>query len=973
MLQAPENRIALPEDMTLELDNLKFLEILKNIVRDEYRNQNRDQSDLIVMDAMKTGHLTSFYTPDRIVTPARVMTNGHLRSVWFKQAEYLGLEEPAVLNFHFGRPPNEDAEPFLAEQDKEVWETLENLNLQPYLWTCSGKLTIFAARPGTLGFLPHDITGEEQESLSGLAFKPGADPGKVAKRLRVNSGAPGVFFHPEPSHFPNLRLGEGMNYRVKVRDSGTVGDGGGCCPRSVANQLLRASGAPRWGDIIAFQIVILAADYSFKGLINIIPDELWQDWSVDLIIDAESVNHQVHSTKFTVGKLMPTRHKPNKRYFYVEPLNHGEIVGAFTDAAELAEQVGVIAERADGERWQRVIEAWLDEDRSLTEEDLEHLHPHGEEVEQTHIQETTQRDEEEKNGLMLAYEASGKSPFALTCVANMLTEGLANTWESHLSRSRRKAYDRDEPNAKPTMSGIMISGENLLLMDPRYAGATYPRRGYLRLIWHPRKEDQLIGVGLSRKDTLEFREALDGMDVDGDKVQFIPFTGENGLPMAQILRLPSSPYGGARFRLNLKDAARLRELGYHFHRLTGEGKYPDLYRRVDGEQVYPDVLHAKPHETPPVWTTNPREMVRRTAELNQYHGYMGKVFLAIQNLCYADRYDPKFHKFNISEEVIDPSLNGSKNPEQVYLPLQEANVRLIEQGHPVDGCIFPRIKPGVRELFEQRNKGKKFEPVVTCKHHHQTWRQAQEAANADLRKRSRTRALMAHGPASRLTEQLPAELYEIATAALEARTEAWANKAGEEREVWALEDLERNQKEARIAALIHEAKEAERSIILEAHGMAQQSVPDLEPGQFIAAWVQCSVSRAKRFQRREVDAIRTNALVKLPAAEIRGFLNERSEPTAVIRAEEPDLIQVGEECYVEECSKSRCAPQGSRKGYPHYHLSNDDEIITNLRPEARSYVGLKLRAAGEVPVISAGEWEQADPQSVFVVINPGEA
>ena len=956
--------------MAREQENERFLEILNMMVMDEYRTQRYLETDAAVQAAMRSSHLTSFYTADRIVTPARVMRNGHMKSVWFKHAEHLGLEEASVLNFFFGRPPNEDAEPHIEEQEKEVWEILERLNLQPYLWTSSGKLTIFAARPSDLQYLPLDISGETQESLSGLVLRPGSDPGKIAKRLRCFSGAPGVFFNAEPSYFPELHLVEDLSYRVGLRDSGTVGDGGGCCPESVAHGLLKASGAPLWGDIIAFQIVVLAADYSFKGLINIVPDRLWPDSSIDLLLDKESVNHQIHSTRATVGKLMPNRHKRNSRYFYVEPLNHGETIGEITDARELAEEVMVIAERTNSENWDRVMETWRREEKLLDEEDAEWLRPHGEEWDLSHIQQAAQKEEEEINGLMLAYEASGKSPFSLSSVTNMLTEGLANSWEAHLNRSRKKAYDWEQDSSlKPTMSGIMISGETLLLMDPGYAGVPYPRKGYLRLIWHPRQEDQLIGVGLSKKDTLELRDALDGMDVDGDKVQLIPMTGENGKPLAEIMRLPSSPDGGACLRLTLEDAARLREVGYHFNRRAGERKFPDLYKIVDGEQVYPDVLHATPHENPPVWTTDPGLMVRRTAELNQYHGYMGKVFLALENLSYADQYDPKIHKFNVSEEIIDASLNGSKDPESVYLPLQEANVRLVERGIPVDRCIFPRIRAGVRELFRERNPGKEFDPVMTCKHHHQVWGEAQERANGFHRNRSRTRALMAHGPAEWLTQCFRTKLYNIVVRALEERMKVWTRKSEAEKETWAIEDLNRNQKEAIVAGFIQDAKEAERTIIIKAYWKAAKTVEGLEPGQFIAAWTQAAASRNKRFRRFE--AICTSSLVKPPPEEIRGFLvRGKSQPTAILRVEEQDGIIEGEKCFVEE------SQQGRTKRYQ--LISEEGEIITDLRSEARNYLGLTLRAVGQLPRIPVtlrkeNTWEQAAIQAVFTVLNPQDA
>lgn len=999
MLKAPENRIGFSEEINQETqerareklqnlldqlvweeyqeyrdqDGMDFQALMDRMVWDELQVQRNQETNLTVQSAMRTGHLTSFFTPEQIVTPARVMRNGHLKSVWFKHAEHLGLREPAVLNFFFGRPPNEDAEPFIENQEKEVWDLLNRLNLQPYLWTNSGKLTIFAARPSDLQYLPTDITGTEQESESGLVFQPGADPGKQGKRLRVFSGAPGILFHSEPSLFPELNLGEDRKYRVGLRDSGTVGDGGGCCKASVAKKILKESGAPLWGDIVAFQIVILGSDYSFKGLINIIPDQLWQH-GVDLLIDQESVNHQVHSTKVTIGKVMPTRHKPNRRYFYVEPLNHGEIVGEITDVDEVTEQVMAIAERIDRENWKQVMETWHASGHVPGRDEPWWLRPQAEEWEKSsHIQQAAQRDEEEINGLMYAYEVSGRSPFFLTAVTNMLTEGIPNSWEAKLNRSRKKAHGWDKKD-KPTLSGIMISGECVVLMDPYYAGVPYPEEGYLRLIWHADDENEIKAAGLSPEDTRKYREALDGYDVDGDKGYIMPMLDEKGRPVAELLRLPASPYGGICLKMYPEDAAKMRRLGYHFNRRAGEKRFPNLYERVDGEQVYPDVLHATPHENPPVWTTDPGLMVRRAAELNQYHGYVGKVFLALANLVFADQYDPCDYKFSVSEEVVDPSLNCSRSPEGVYTPLHLANVRLVEREIPVDHCIFPKIQSGVKQLFKERNPGAEYEPIITCKPRHRRWGETQEGANGFQRNSSRAKALLTHGPADWLLQKFRTKLYNIATRALEDRMVVWKDKSVAEKEVRRREDLNRVQQEAVIAGLIQDAKESERAIVIGAYLKAVKTVEDLKPGQFIAAWVQAAAARQQRTRRFE--PIGTNVIIRLPSVELDGYADRgASLPTAIIRVDHPDSVVFGERYFVEEESKK----EGGKEVKKYWLVSEAGLDITELRAEARNYLGLELEAIGDMPKITVtrrkvgNTWEQAQNQMVFRALNPRDA
>ena len=993
MLQTSENRITLPHELEEEQKDRQFLELLSRMVENAFRDVSDLETDRTAQEAMMSGHLTSCYTPDRIITPDRVVRNTHMKSAWFEHSAHLGLKDPWVLNFSFGRPLDEDAGPEIEGNEEEAAELLKNLGQEPYLWTTSEKLTIFTARPSgpkilpkditnsaqksepEPRFLPKDITTSAQESTSGLVFAPGADPGKIGKRLRCYSGAPGVFFDSRPSFLPELNLGGAFPYRMRIRDSGTVGDGGGSCRSSIAREILQLSCAPLWGDIIAFQIVALGADYSFKALINIVPDEAWTDESADLVIDAKSVNHQVHSTKVTVGKLMPTRHKKNKNHFYVEPMNLGEVVNRFIDPDQLTAQAMAIAERADRENWDRAMDRSEELQAEFQAELRERLEENNEDdwEDLTHIQRAARQQPEEKNGLRLAYEECLGSPFGLPSVANLVTEGLSNSWEFQLKRSRKKSDDWNWETGKPespTLTGIMASGEKLLLMDPGYAGVPYPRKGYVRLIRHPKRDEQLIGIGLAKVDTLRLRDAFDGMDVDGDKLQMIPMRDERGQPQVLLMRSPMSIDGGACLRLTLKDAAELERMGYHFYRKTGEHQHPGLYQIRDGEQAYPDVLQAHPHETTPEWTTDPDLMVRRTMEMNQYRGIMGKVCLAAANLDYAGLYDPAKHKFNMSEAVIDPSLNASADPTPVLLPLQETILKAVREGTPLDRCLFPRIRKGIREMFRERHPGEEFAPVLTCRHHHHQWRKGQEAANRFLRDRMKERGLLAHGPAEWLSAGLRTKLYNLAVRALEERTAIWAHKAQEEREIWQTKDLSRHQKEARIAALIRDAKDAETGVVNDAYRKAVKTVEDLEPGQFMAAWIQAAVSRSKRFRRFE--PIRTGALLRLPPEEIRGFFRRgESVPTAIIRVNAETDVPGGTPCYVEE------AQVNGR--HVHRLVSTEDgETIAELGHEARYYLGLDLETAGYLPKVRVtlrknNTWQQTDPQMVLRVTNPQDA
>ena len=973
MTQTVENRIAMPPEIAIQAENYQFIQLLNRTVMDEYLEQRNQEIDLTVQLAMVSEHLTSYYTPDRIVTPGQVIQNNHSKSAWFEHAAHLGLKNPCILNFSFkraygvnGKPSDAPEIPEMEENEEEVASLLQRLGQQAYMWSTSEKLTLFTAAPSRTQFLPGDISNvETQESASGLVFATEADPGKIGKRLRAYGGAPGVFFDPKPSTFPNLNLGGDLALRIKIRDSGTMGDGGGSCPEFIGREIIGLSGAPTSGDIIAFQIVVLAADYSFKMLVNMIPNELWTDPDADLLIDADSLNHQVHSTLATVGKLIPTRHKKNKRYFYVEPMNLGEVVNRFIDAEQLTEQAMVIAERVDQETWDHA----MDRSEDLQEEFLEMLSESEENwTEKSHIQNAARREPEEKNGLILAYNECLGSPFGLPSITNLVAEGPAKNWEHQLKTPRNKSRDRE----KPTLTGITVSGEKLLLMDPGYAGVTYPRKGYIRLVWHPRKYDQLVGVALSKADTRRLRDAFDGMDVDGDKLQLIPMQNDRGRPMGLLMRSPMSIDGGACLRLTLEDAARLRQVGYHFYQKTGDHKYPGLYQIENGVQLYPDKLHAQPHESPPQWTTDPKLMVRRTLEMFQYRGFMGKVCLAAANLDYAGLYDPAKHKFNMSNEVIDPSLNASADPTPVLLPLQETILEAVRKGIPLDGCLFPKIQGGIQQIWQERYPGEKFEPKLACQPHHSQWKEGQEAAIDFLKERIKQRGHLAHGPEEWLTTTFRTKLYNLVVRALEERMSIWTDKAENDRETRNMENINWQQKDAMQSVFLRDAKDAESTVIKEAYQKAVRTVDDLEPGQFMATWVQATISRAKRFRRSE--PINVGALLKLPPEEVQGFFRRgESRATAIIRAEEMVQPAEGTACYVEEVTKS-----GSRTLMYKLVSSEDGEIIADLRSEAQFYLGLDLEFAGYIPQLRVtlrkdNVWEQTETQMIFRVNNPQDA
>ena len=201
----------------------------------------------------------------------------------------------------------------------------------------------------------------------------------------------------------------------------------------------------------------------------------------------------------------------------------------------------------------------------------------------------------------------------------------------------------------------------------------------------------------------------------------------------------------------------------------------------------------------------------------------------------------------------------------------------------------------------------------------------------------------------------------------------WAQKSDADRDTRNREDLNRNQMEAVIAGLIQDAKDSERSIVMEAYLKAVKSVEGLEPGQFTSAWVQVAIARQKRMRRFE--PIPTNAIVRLPSVELDGYnAMGPALPTAIIRADDPGDVIEGERCFVEE----ETVQERSKEVQKYWLIAESGMAITQLRTEARKYLGFQLEVIGSMPKITVtlrkeNNWEQAKNQMIFRILNPQDA
>ena len=906
--------------------------------------------NMVVRHFMRRHHLTSFVNKNEDITLKRVQPN-RMTSLWFEEARHLGLQRACLVTWS---PPKvkkgEDRGIHDALFAAQVERFMDVMDLRAYNWTGAENFTLFAAARTEMLYLPTDITTTEQESASGLVFNPDADPGKISKRIKVHTLAQGAFFVPEPSVFPDLRI-PGHVQRLHVHNSGTVGDGSGMYRESSAIKLLMATETPMWGDIIGIQTVVLAADYAFKGLFPIVPDEIFPVEDADLIIDEESVNHQVHSTKFTKGKIIPIRHRPNKRHFWAEPLVLGEVVNRFISAEEMASQTMVIAESQDRQDWNRA----LTEDgtilRQIEEAELTTEFPN-----ESHLKRATQKRDE--NRLMTAYVNSSKSPFASPAVTDLVAGQTANKWKS----SRKKSMP---------MPGIMVSGEKVWLMDPYYTGNPYPKTGYVRLIWHFNKPDQLIGVGLAKKDLIRHRDALDTVDCD-DRLQLIFLLDDRGVPHVLVLRSPLSIDGGVCLKLTSEDARTLRELGYHFYRKTGSHQFPGLHEIGKNGPLVPNALNPRKFDQAPQWTTDESLAMVRMLELTQFRGIMGHACNLSANLDYAGIYDPAKHKFNMSDSVIDPSLNAAADPTPVIRPMEEAHLEAIMRGEPMDPCVYQRIKASIEQLHaDNAKKGGKTQGALQvkfeCQPHHQVLKDSMQEAVGFLTERLTRRQFMANGPVDALQKKFRIKLANILTEAFDQRHNAWSTWSIKTAALRKIRDIEKEDRDIESAILLEEVKETEANTMTEAYEKALK-LTDYEPGSFIALWTQLATGNTKRFEKT-VKPIGMSAINHLPIEEFEAHYREggSSVPTAIIRTTEAWEFEPNQgEYLVRETTLDKV------KSYQ--LVDQSGEVVANLKKEARFYLNLNLTPLGYMPKIRTSKkkevWEQAPNLLLMAVNNP---
>ena len=916
--------------------------LVKHMVRihqDELISQ--EYQEAFIRKQMLDHNMSAYSTPNREITVASSHKN-QFKSAFFDLVEHFGQSRAAIVSWDFPRPTGDSKQSKEQQRttmgktlDRDVKHFLDIMDLQAQLWSASDSYTFFVTQTGNHRYLPSDITTGQQDGSLGLLFTPGADPGKYAKRLRVFTKSEGAFALPTPSHFPYFNIPGGRTHRLVCRETAGAGDGSGMYRESAAKELIRASGASHKGDIIAIQLVALGTDYAFKGVYIITPDEQFPEKDADIIVDKDSFNAQVLSRDFTIAKIIPLRHKPNRRYNWVEPLMHGRTVAGFIDPKHLSEQCIAISQMVADEAWNKAMAP----DTSFL--DIQQEVPQT--IEPNHVNRALSNRASATDVARLAYDASGKSPFASPQVMDLLAGGAYKRWKARQRKS--------DP-----MPGIMTWGERLLFMHPEYAGVSTPKQGYIRLVWHPRQPSQLIGFCMNPKDKAKFHHATDTADMD-DHFEFYPMT-DDVAQWALILRLPSSIGGGLVLRINQADAKKLKSIGYHFNQLTGAPRYPGIYDIHEGQPVIPYALKAKPFEQKPDWTTDESKALTSMLAMTRYREVIGRVTDLSANMDRAGIFEPSLHKFNLSEDVIDPSTNGSSDPTTIIEPLQKALIAAIEAGTPMDPCVFDRIKPQLADYLNRtRGKGAVLEPATHCDPQDEIIKSGMQKALQHQANLLNRWMLLANGPKHWLTANYDPQLVDIVLSAYKKRWEAWSHQGKERAKLRTEEDLTNSQKSARTAQLIEQAKLAESLAIADAYLQAI-ALPNYEDGHFLGLWQKLRNTGTQRFK----DTFRpqsTYFLTVLPPQEHLGYYAAgATTPTAIIAAQKivPKDI-MGEKVTI------RNTTLGTKAQRCELVTSNGQAIPLNRK--MAPYAGLSYKVIAPIPAPQTKAWEQ--PKHLYLL------
>ena len=891
------------------------------------------------LEHIKNGRLSAVYTPDSVTTVAGTHPNPY-HSAWFFEADHFGFTNPMVVTLNPPRYTESTPQSKLHYvQDAQAF--LDAMGLRAYDWTSSDNAhTLFVAMRTDRPFLPKSITDDQQDSPSGYRFRVDGDQGKIPKRKRSKSIAEGAFWVPRPSPMGVLELPNGYTHKVAYRDTKALGDGSGMYRKSSMIEFFKACGITPRGDYDGVYVSIITKEKSIKALLLATPDERFPDPGADLIVDTESLNSDLTNVFATGGKAIPIRHKPSPGYIWVQPLYLSEPFSHSTDPKVLAARCLQLARNVDDDATEAAF--------SYSKQDIE---------EDTTTPTYSRPDSDIHRAiaaqqmsplLRSAYESTNYNPFASPWLMDRLTGQHTKQWAA-----KRK-------NSWP-LPGIMADGDFLLIKHPYYAGVRPPAKGYIRIVWHPTREDDPTGFCMSAYDYVNDSVKHDTHDCDDHF--YLSYRTDGTQDYALVLRAPLSIGGGALLKLNKQDAKRLRAMGRFFYPLVEDTRYPDLHDTIDGEPLFPDVLKAEPIEELPRWTTDEDLALVSMYELSQFRGAIGPITDRLALLDKSGAWDPKMAKMCLSTEAIDPAANASKNP-YVIIPMLERIVHsLVLKGTPVCECMWPRLQKGIEALHEESGSpGGQLKPKFRCPPHHKVLKQAMTDSVELLEHRLNRRALLANGPSYWLTRQYDPALVTLALGAYTRQTALWKlhhQRVAATRKDESLEPAQKRKHQE--ASLRKTMKEAAKAVAAK-QALAKDTIEDYLDGDFMGCWWKLLSTASKRFTR-QMAPVKVYSFLDLPEEEFEAFYTAATTvPTALITAAtQPEQVWIGRTGTINS--------NVGKNGAPSYSFVDPDgTTIARLGKEAQYFTkhSITLKATVQ-PIPAQDEWEPAPRLMLFTI------
>ena len=734
-----------------------------------------------VTEAAMNG-LSAFRVPGTLFTAGAFHSDPN-QSVWFIQAEMLGLQHPCIINWRPSSPGDPEAEEF---REQVIRTFIEDMDLQIYDFLPTSNHTLFCAEssnikldqaeaqsiaPTEFTFDPEDETPTASDENGGYVNDAGSPAGKIIKRHKVKTVAQAAIAHDEPS--PAGQLVTTLHrIRYRIVDTNGAGDGTGMIRQSIADALLEEGGSDPVKDMLRLQIVAIGSQEGVKGMPNVIPEHMWTDPDYDMILDDECKFINVLHSVYTVIKMRAIRHRSNLRSFLMDGLMYQQIVCSLLGHTQIVDQAHVIADEMESSVLQRVLAGDYDEEWFRPIRYLEW------------DQDTNFKSKHQEHTL-LAYNASWYSPFASPNVMEQTTGQLYKHVKAVLRR-------------KKSVPSILVSGEAVwyqhyaFCKNPDGSTVSSPKPGYARLIWHLERPDQLVGLAMNKRDIKRSYQSLDTPDKD-DLFFLICFIDTDGKPCVLVLRMPSSIGGGYVLKLNRSDAKHLKEIGYHFYQQTGEPRYPGIYDEDEqGNPLFPDVLEPQVFQNPPTWPVEHKEAITTMMTLTRYRSVIGEACNLTANLDFAGAYDPTKHKFNFSSAVIDPAYMCSADPSTVLVPLRHDLLDHILAGGTVDPCIYGRIEESINDLYRERqlndgvakNRVKELMVSQKCGDACQPFKKAMSEIRQTLAQRLTRRQALANGPSHRLVDgNFHADLVDIVTMAVATRDSVWSEHSREKNRI----------------------------------------------------------------------------------------------------------------------------------------------------------------------------------------------